>query len=840
MGGYSQSLVELWNDWQVSSLIVFNLLLQLLLLFTAHSRKTKPLLKWRVFFWVTHIGSKFVATYCLGILSHASITNKDGEPNMQLQAIWAAVLLFHLGGLDNFTALTLEDNQLWLRQAAVLFTQAVTTAYIFVRYYPGGGYRGLLPPFILVYSAALLKCFEQAWALKKGRMAALSESILGDPDPGPDYADTMDRFAGKLKSGWPATLDINNERFLNKNLNGSEIPKPPVMQVASQEPVSPICPSGLTLSAQDDNILNTWNQNQRENTPVSETRNIITAHQFYCRSLGGNTTENVQSEHYLDPQIRIQEIDEIGTTHNLDAQIRIQEIEEIDTTPHREMTEEVEEVEERPTEQTNPEAILSSSSTTLEFPASMVDELHAAQLARILNTSEALSNIVPVAYDLFKVFKLIFVDGIFSFKDRKNSQEKFLEYAMVWAFKVIETELNFAYDLLYTKASVSRTGRGLAFRVVSLIFVLLSTILVVLNTVSVTGFKLRHKVISYVLLAGAVLVDSVTLLAYIKSDWSLISGQRLNFCSIFRSNLRVKARWSNLVSQYNLISFCLANRPSFLVNIFETLGLKEQWDEYKNTKYIHVPEELKALIFDELIQKAEAANRANDYAPFTSYRGDWVLEQEGQEEELGWSIHGSEFDESILIWHIATGLCYRKLHNDIRRYKYFDDLKYAQMLSNYMLYVLVVHPLMLSSSTILALKRFKDTSAEVMRHFEKQQDFPNEYTAHEILLGVETVLRSSVVKGDKSKSIIWDGCILAKKLLRSINPENRWLLTRRVWIEMLCYAGINCGGYHHAEQLREGGELLTFACFLMTHLGMAKHYRIELGDATANFTADED
>jgi hypothetical protein len=223
-------------------------------------------------------------------------------------------------------------------------------------------------------------------------------------------------------------------------------------------------------------------------------------------------------------------------------------------------------------------------------------------------------------------------------------------------------------------------------------------------------------------------------------------------------------------------------------------------------------------------------------------------------------IKEKEFDESLLLWHIATDLCFRvedAQGPDPETRKFMDM---GSELSNYMFYIMVVHPLMLSSSTTLATKRCKDTIAEARRHFlkkhaavrtwswysKKKEDATSsnatdggdkavtEKNAHESLLKVvqDTPLQASVVKGDKSKSVLWDGCFLAVELKRIMgDPKTRWEAMCKVWVEMLCYAAVHCGGYQHAERLKEGGELITFVCLLMTHLGMGKHYRTEVGDA---------
>jgi hypothetical protein len=148
----------------------------------------------------------------------------------------------------------------------------------------------------------------------------------------------------------------------------------------------------------------------------------------------------------------------------------------------------------------------------------------------------------------------------------------------------------------------------------------------------------------------------------------------------------------------------------------------------------------------------------------------------------------------------------------------------------------------------MATKRCRDTCAEARRHLLKEhvqhlrrpatKAHVTEENAHRLLLKVETPLPAAVVKGDKSKSVLWDGCFLARELARAMPDRGRrWRVVCRVWVEMLCYAAVHCGGYQHAERLKEGGELITFVCLLMTHLGMGKHYRTEIGDAYAHLSA---
>ena len=78
--------------------------------------------------------------------------------------------------------------------------------------------------------------------------------------------------------------------------------------------------------------------------------------------------------------------------------------------------------------------------------------------------------ILQVGYALFMTFKRLFADLILTFQDREDSQSFFHNTTWEKAFAVIEIELAFMYDVLYTKASVTYCRWGHLLRSVSLSF----------------------------------------------------------------------------------------------------------------------------------------------------------------------------------------------------------------------------------------------------------------------------------------------------------------------------------------------------------------------------------
>ena len=92
------------------------------------------------------------------------------------------------------------------------------------------------------------------------------------------------------------------------------------------------------------------------------------------------------------------------------------------------------------------------------------------------------------------------------------------------------------------------------------------------------------------------------------------------------------------------------------------------------------------------------------------------------------------------------------------------------------------------------------------------------------------------MKGDRSKSVLFDACRLATQL-RSMDCERRWKIMNRVWVEILAYAACHCRGNQHAQQLRKGGEFLTHVWLLMAHLGITEQFQIYQGHARAKLYA---
>ena len=265
------------------------------------------------------------------------------------------------------------------------------------------------------------------------------------------------------------------------------------------------------------------------------------------------------------------------------------------------------------------------------------------------------------------------------------------------------------------------------------------------------------------------------------------------------------------------------------------------------------------MIFDHLKKKfehlKENSNDAYDIRTLCSYRGGAVLEKY-KYHCLDWSVE-VEFDQSLLIWQIATELCHHSDYKD--QDTSLSTSEFSKWLSQYMLHLLVMCPLMLPMS--IGMIRFRDTCAEVTQFFEERKFIADMESSsdrlknacswgmgcfqtgksridksHEcmtMLLGVDNKVSPTKVKGDRSKSVLFDACRLASKLQAISDKKQKWEMISNVWVEMLAYAACHCRGNYHAQQLRRGGELLTHVWLLMAHFGLTERFQIYQGHARA-------
>ncbi|TXG68481.1 hypothetical protein EZV62_003416 [Acer yangbiense] len=116
---FPETLKKLWNLWEIRSLFLLSLSLQIILVVFGSRRKINNSHSWigillNVIVWCAYISADWVATVALSVMAsnEADCEHASSKATDSLQAFWAPFLLLHLGGPDTITAYSLEDNEL--------------------------------------------------------------------------------------------------------------------------------------------------------------------------------------------------------------------------------------------------------------------------------------------------------------------------------------------------------------------------------------------------------------------------------------------------------------------------------------------------------------------------------------------------------------------------------------------------------------------------------------------------------------------------------------------------------------------------------------------------------
>ncbi|WVZ49002.1 hypothetical protein U9M48_000387 [Paspalum notatum var. saurae] len=210
----------------------------------------------------------------------------------------------------------------------------------------------------------------------------------------------------------------------------------------------------------------------------------------------------------------------------------------------------------------------------------------------------------------------------------------------------------------------------------------------------------------------------------------------------------------------------------------------------------------------------------------------------------------ADFPMSVLIWHIATDICYYYLGDSSTSSD--DRLNKRKMmsreLSNYIMYLVFKCGVMLTSQSqfvheqvhceirdVLAAdhrrphqqvnlgeKEAVMTLFKAIRKEAHQQDSENktEMQKHEEeSADDDNDKRLKITRESIYSPVLPRACEVAHELI-NINDENhRWELIASLWSEMLYYTAPRCGGAFHYKHLSTGGEFITHVLFLMYSLG---------------------
>nr|CAB3490728.1 unnamed protein product [Digitaria exilis] len=319
-----------------------------------------------------------------------------------------------------------------------------------------------------------------------------------------------------------------------------------------------------------------------------------------------------------------------------------------------------------------------------------------------------------------------------------------------------EMQLSLMCDIFYTKAAVIHTWYGRCVRAMSLLGTAAAFFLFRFSKDS--GYNRVDVAVTDILVIGAFLLETTSVLRAMGSTWT---------CAMLKAI---------------------------------------KWD------WLH---HLHELVLEEIQRMVKACAGKEDV--MSSYRGQCSLERlDGYNLTAVASTTGTEFDQSILTWHLATHKLLSKSTSSstatdgdqeaiVRQKQQQQQLVEAtRVVSNYMMFLLVERPHMLPSPVrpTLHLK----ARQQLMERPHSSYWYPSPVQARGHNTDDQVVTLAGAQLGDQLVQIKESG-MTELTLLRVVLG---------VWVEMLCYAAHHCSRESHASQLNNGGEFITIVWLLTT------------------------
>ncbi|CAL4980420.1 unnamed protein product [Urochloa decumbens] len=287
--------------------------------------------------------------------------------------------------------------------------------------------------------------------------------------------------------------------------------------------------------------------------------------------------------------------------------------------------------------------------------------------------------------------------------------------------------------------------------------------------------------------------------------------------------------WPDHVAQYNLIGYLARNRKHWILRKLPRF-VKDFIDQLWSMKPYNSSGDITELVANHVTAGWWQIHGIDSYHRFNDSRGQWTLGREGLLGFLGWSVR-RPFDESLLLWHLATDLiCFEFHHNmatppaTTRQQRQAAACR-SRAMSNYMAYLLFINPEMLIPGARRSL--FRDAYEELEGIIIPPDDGQPLPGAQEELVIASIIRRLRQTEGSSSGSgsgVADDAWKVTKVLIGLHEQEDDvdkvWRVVQGVWVEMLCFSAGRCRGYLHAKSMGSGGQYLSYVWLLLCYMGM--------------------
>ncbi|CAL4958186.1 unnamed protein product [Urochloa decumbens] len=427
----------------------------------------------------------------------------------------------------------------------------------------------------------------------------------------------------------------------------------------------------------------------------------------------------------------------------------------------------------------------------------------------------------------------------------------FTEKGTKYRWKLMEMELSLMYDILYTKAAMIHTLPGYCIRVASSLAVAASLLLFWFS--GKARYNRVDVVVTYILLGGALLLETTSLLRAVFSTWTfaflcttrwsclrhavLFSGRwdqlrhvvvsihRVAYITGIAGCFRLSRRWHGTMGQCSMLDMCTlwgTHRP--LSSIWARMLYSRVWT-------VNVPETVK----DRVVKHIASIVKKGDMNTLGVIRTHWgkaALEYHGF--DIIEARLGAELQEAIIIWHIATDILLAEL-GKLRTKDTETDVGAIKAISYYMMFLLVQRPAMLPGLAQIKLyqrtektlsdewKRAIEGSAPTLSSSWIGSIYMTSPNFHSRLQRREQLAMRLL--NDKPEldeygisSRVRFGVDLSQKLVdREVERKDSVRVVLDVWTDILVYTANRCSREAHAKQLSRGGELTTIIWLMAEH-----------------------
>jgi len=483
--------------------------------------------------------------------------------------------------------------------------------------------------------------------------------------------------------------------------------------------------------------------------------------------------------------------------------------------------------------------------------------------------------LLSLAHTLLPICKGAMVDRpvcVSKDSDRFNHAMFFEEWNWKYMCEVVEMELSLLYDILYTKAAVIHNWYGYCIRVVAAVAIVLAFLL--FKSSDKDGYTRADVAVTYVLLVGAFILEIVSVLRAVVSTWTcdfLYDSGWYRFpgciqCLRWVFKAGRSRQWSGSIGQYSLLHFCSGGKPSTRL-MSNKMGLNNWWDKQQSSgSTLVLSKEVRELLFQRIRHSLESAysTPSPDIARAEETTAVVVFSPEGYKSTVHRRVglhrtlrFGAEFQEDILIWHIATDIILLDISTQnaaspTTRVK----AKAVKAVSEYMMFLIAVRGYMLPSLGLQSLFEATRDNLEVTWKAENHRGDRTQNPGERLA----TILRERAVTGEILSAVLADGARYAVALLRRLRDvdwqaivqavrlpatsEGRllhWIpnlsdwtyimtlddlldFILDVWVRILIYSSTRCSPDSHAKQLSRGGDLTTVVWMLAEHAGMFSSY----------------